>query len=204
MATMITSSSSAAAASATLECQLLETAHCFVSLRAQRKWSHVAEMCSERFRYGGRRKQHLITAATESDKRRLALIGQSSKPFRRLLLPLTRSRYKGNVFKIGIIEFSPRLLGKKGKTLKRLERLFCDSTSTNDDEEANLEALSVCRPIASVDNSGDSPHYWKKRPGKKAQPWRRRRRLRQDRFQFASISPCLAAFFRLSGDICIK
>ncbi len=35
----------------TLECRLLESAHCFLALRAQRKWSHVAEMCAERFRY---------------------------------------------------------------------------------------------------------------------------------------------------------
>ena len=34
-----------------LECRLLETAHTFVTLRSQKKWPKVVEMCDWRFRH---------------------------------------------------------------------------------------------------------------------------------------------------------
>ena len=34
-----------------LECRLLETAHAFVTLRSQKKWAKVVEMCDWQFRY---------------------------------------------------------------------------------------------------------------------------------------------------------
>ena len=43
--------STMASVAAGLECRLLEAAHSFVTLRAQKKWPRVVEMCDGRFRH---------------------------------------------------------------------------------------------------------------------------------------------------------